>query len=81
MRSLLIAAALSLALAGPAFAFQCPTMVSAIDAALAAGPDLSEADLAKVKELRDKGEEQHKAGQHDEAVKTLAEAKSMLGIE
>jgi hypothetical protein len=81
MKSLLIAAALSLALAGPALASQCPTMVSAIDAAIAAGPDLSEADLAKVKELRDQGEEQHQAGQHAESVATLAEAKAMLGIE
>ncbi|MGF1610330.1 MAG: hypothetical protein ACFCUQ_13100 [Kiloniellales bacterium] len=81
MRSLLIAAALSLGLAGPALAFQCPTMVAAIDAALAAGPDLSEEDLAKVRELRDQGQAQHDAGQHAESVETLSEAQAMLGIE
>ena len=84
MRALLIAAALSLGLAGglaaPAFAFHCPVDMAAIDAALAAGPQISEADLAKVKALRAKGEEEHKAGKHAESVATLAEAKALLGI-
>lgn len=81
MRSLLIAAALSLGLAAPALAFQCPSDIAAIDAALAAGPDLSEEQLAEVQELRDKGEERHQAGEHAESVETLAEAKAILGIE
>lgn len=81
MRAFVIAAALSLALVAPAMAFHCPVDMAAIDAALAAGPSLSEADMAKVKELRAKGEAEHKAGKHAEAVESLAQAKAILGIE
>jgi hypothetical protein len=37
--------------------------------------------MAKVKELRAKGEELHSAGDHQESIETLAEAKEILGIE
>ena len=74
-----IALAFLLAVASPAFASQCPADMAAIDAALQTA-QLSEADMAKVKELRAQGEEQHNAGQHQESVATLAEAKAMLGI-
>jgi hypothetical protein len=66
--------------AGPAFAFQCPTDMARIDAALATA-SLSEADLAKVKELRAQGEEQHQAGDHSASLATLAEAETILGID
>mgnify|MGYP006205425139 CR=1 FL=1 len=36
--------------------------------------------MAKVKELRAKGEEEHKAGNHDASMATLAEARVMLGM-
>jgi hypothetical protein len=73
--------ALLLALAaGSAMAFHCPQDMAAIDAKLAAGVQLSEADMAKVKQLRADGEAAHKAGNHDEAVKLLGEAKKTLGI-
>lgn len=78
--ALAVSTALFLA-AGPAFAFQCPADVAAIDAALAGNPDLTEAQLAEVKELRDQGEELHSAGDHQESVDTLAKAKEILGIE
>ena len=71
--------ALLLAVASPAYANQCPADMAAIDAALQTA-QLSDADLAKVKELRAKGEEQHNAGQHQESVDSLAEAKALLGI-
>ena len=35
----------------------------------------------KVKDLRAKGEEQHKAGQHTESMQSLAAAKKMMGIQ
>lgn len=72
----ILAAAL---LAAPAFAAQCPADMKKIDAALATA-SLSEADMAKVKELRALGERQHKAGQHDQSVTTLHEAMKLLGI-
>ncbi len=78
MRATLVFAPL-LAAASPAYAFHCPADMAAIDAALQT-ETLSEADLAKVKDLRAKGEEYHNAGQHKQSVDTLAEAKALLGI-
>ena len=66
--------------AGPAFAFQCPTDMAAIDAALETA-ELSEADKARVTELRQQGQRLHEAGDHQASVDTLAEAKRILGIE
>ena len=66
--------------ASTAFAFHCPADMKAIDAKLAAGVQLSDADMAKVKQLRADGEAAHKAGKHDESVKLLAEAMKILKI-
>ena len=74
-----LALALLLAVASPAYAMHCPADMAKIDAALQTA-QLSEGDLAKVKELRAKGEELHNAGQHQESVDTLAEAMALLGI-
>jgi hypothetical protein len=68
-------------LATPAFAFQCPSDIAAIDAALAASPDLSQEQIAEVTALRDEGEALHQAGDHQASVDTLAQAKEILGIE
>lgn len=81
MKRVLTAVALSLFIAGPAFAFTCPVMVNDIDAALAGNPDLSAEQLAQVKQLRDEGEALHEAGQHQESVDTLQQAKDILGLE
>lgn len=64
----------------PAFAFHCPKDMKKIDAALKKHPKLSKDDLARVMELRKKGEELHKAGKHKESVATLAEAMKVLKI-
>ena len=66
--------------AGSAFAFHCPADMKAIDAKLATGIKLSDADAAKVKQLRADGETAHKAGKHDDSVKLLAEAMKILKI-
>ncbi|KIC28774.1 hypothetical protein [Leisingera sp. ANG-M6] len=79
MKHLTLAAAITF-LASPLLAGQCPADIAAIDAALAAGTELSEEDLATVQELRDEGQSLHDAGDHDASVATLAEAKAMLGI-
>jgi hypothetical protein len=74
-------AALTLALSSAsAFAFHCPMDMKEIDAKLATNPKLSDADAAKVKQLRADGEAAHKAGKHDDSVKMLGEAKKLLGI-
>jgi hypothetical protein len=62
-----------------AYANSCPTQMSAIDAALP-NAKLSEADLAKVKDLRKQGEDLHKAGDHAGSETALGEAKKLLGI-
>ncbi len=79
IRKLTFAASLVVALASPAFAFQCPADMGKIDAALASA-SLSNADLARVKELRARGEAEHKAGKHAASVATLAEAMAILGL-
>lgn len=67
--------------ATPVLASQCPADMAQIDAALAAGTSLSEADLAQVKALRDEGESLHASGDHAASVDTLAKAKEMLGLQ
>ena len=79
MKTTLIATALAFA-AGGAFAHGCPNEMKAIDAKLATSPKLSDADAAKVKKLRADGEAAHKAGNHDESMKVLGEAKKILGV-
>src|SRR3712207_8311627 len=64
----------SIAAAASAFAGRCPMDMAAIDKALQTA-QLSEADKAKVMEHRKKGEDAHKAGNHSESEKHLAEAK------
>lgn len=72
--------ALSL-LAAPvaALASQCPMLMSEIDAALQTA-ELSDADRARVTELRAQGEAEHQAGNHAASEEALNEAKQILGI-
>lgn len=79
MKRFSLALALAAFAASPALAFQCPADMSQIDAALETA-SLSEADLAKVKELRATGETEHANGDHQAAVDALAEAKEILGL-
>ncbi len=80
MRKCLIIAVLALGFATPAFASSCPNIMAAIDAAMPTSK-LSDADKTKVMNLRKSGEEQHTAGEHAASVKTLGEAKMILGIQ
>ncbi len=80
MKRIAIAAVLAAVLAGPALAGQCPVDMKKIDAALAASPQISAAQMAEVVALRAEGGKQHKSGQHGPSVETLAKAKAILGI-
>lgn len=73
----ILAAAVLIALAGPAFAGQCPSLVKQVDEKLQSA-QLSEADKAKVMDLRNKGEAQHAAGDHAASEASLNEALAML---
>ncbi len=80
-KSVLVLMALLLAGApGLALAHNCPNEMKAIDAKLSTRPALSPEDSAKVAKLRADGEAYHKAGKHDESMKSLLEAKKILGI-
>ncbi len=76
---LLIAALLACS-ATLAFASSCPKEMAAIDAKLATGVKLADADMAKVKKLRADGEAAHKDGKHADSLKHLNEAKKLLGL-
>ncbi len=80
MKRVLLAAALSIFFAAPAFAGSCPLMVKEIDAALESNSSLSSEQVAEIKALRDQGEAEHLAGQHAESVATLQKAKDALGL-
>ena len=71
---------LGLLLAGAAWATNCPNEMKEIDAKLQAQPQLSKADADKVAKLRADGEKFHKEGKHAESMKSLGEAKKLLGI-
>ena len=79
MKKFLLATSLALT-CGLALAHNCPNEMKAIDAKLASGAKLADADMAKVKSLRVDGEAAHKAGKHDDSMKALGEAKKLLGI-
>ncbi len=75
----LIVATLFLSASSVAFAHGCPGEMRAIDAKMPTAK-LSAADMTKVKDLRSKGEQQHKDGKHAESMSTLGEAKKILGM-
>jgi len=79
MKKLLIATSL-ICMSSFAMAHGCPGEMKKIDAAMPTAK-LSAADMTKVKSLRAKGEEQHKAGQHTESMASLGEAKKTMGIQ
>ena len=80
IRTAILAAAFSIALAGTAGATSCPRHMKAIDDALATNPKITAAQLAEVKTLRAQGEELHKAGKHAESEAALGKAETILGI-
>jgi Spy/CpxP family protein refolding chaperone len=75
-----LASGMLLGLSAPAFAFQCPSDISQIDQTLESA-DLTDEQKQQVMDLRDEGERLHSEGSHQQAVDTLAQAKTILGIE
>lgn len=78
IKRILATAAVLTLVATPAFAFQGPKDMKAIDASLKAGKGGGNMD--KIKALRAEGEALHKAGKHKESMAKLAEAKKLLGM-
>ncbi len=83
IRRALLAAIVVVSAAGafsiPALAGHCPKDVRLIDEALKM-TRISDANMSRVKALRDKGNEQHNAGQHGASLNTLHEAMKILAI-
>ncbi|MGE0241327.1 MAG: hypothetical protein AB7F09_23180 [Parvibaculaceae bacterium] len=67
-----------LALATPALANQCPTLINKIDEAMKTA-QLDDAKKAQVTELRDKGKAAHDSGDHAASEASLNEALKILG--
>jgi len=79
MKKLILAAAMTMALAAPALANQCPSLMGKIDEAMKTAT-VDEATKAKVMELYTKGKAEHEAGDHAASEKDLGEAMKLLGI-
>ena len=79
MKKVLLATSL-MCLSSFALAHGCPGEMKKIDSALLA-TQLTPQNMTKVKDLRAKGEDLHKAGKHTESMAALAEAKKIIGIQ
>jgi len=80
LRSIIATAVFMLA-SSAVLAFHCPADMKKIDAALAANPKLSAAQMADVKKFRAEGEALHKSGKHQDSVDTLAKAMKILNVQ
>ena len=78
LRSKLAVAAVLALLAAPAGAIECPGLMGDIDAALAANPQLTEAQLAQVRDYRERGEAFHNEDDHEASVSYLELALDIL---
>jgi hypothetical protein len=67
-----------LALASPAFASQCPTLMNKIDEAMKTA-QLDDAKKAQVMDLYNKGKGAHDSGDHAASEASLNEALKILG--
>ena len=75
---IIVAAAVLLAFAGPAYANYCPSLMAGIDEALQAASNLSSAQVDEIKRLRDEGAESHRTGNHSESIAKLKKALALL---
>ena len=81
MKALRLAIVLSLAPLGAAAAGQCEDDLTAVDSALAASPAIETQELVKVQQLRNEAAEAAAAGNKDNCVAKLSEAKSILKLQ
>ncbi len=83
MYRFLLALLLTFGMAGLAHAHGCPGKMADIDEAMEDDErmaELSPTESEEVRMLRFQGEEHHADGNHDDAMKALAEAKEILGL-
>lgn len=77
IRTLIAAAAGVFLFAAGAQANMCPSLMQDVDAKVQSA-DLSEEQRAEVMELREQGEAQHEAGDHEASVESLQQALEIL---
>ncbi len=80
MKSILVAAAVAVAMTSPAFAKHCPKDAKIVEQAMSKATGLNKMQMAEVKALHDKGLALHKSGKHGESIKVLHEATKILGV-
>jgi hypothetical protein len=80
MKRSLALGAITLFASGLAIAGHCPTHSKALDEALAKNPKLTEAQMKEVKDLKKKGDDAHKAGDHKTAMENLHKAMDIVGV-
>lgn len=81
MRSILIVSVLLIGLGTPALANQCPREIAALDEHLRQhGSMLTPQQQAQVKQLRDKAQQAHQAGRHEEALQAVQQAQKAMGM-
>ncbi|MDH3234096.1 MAG: hypothetical protein OEQ29_11295 [Alphaproteobacteria bacterium] len=78
LKQIIIASALVIGLAAPAWAGSCPGMSKQVSAGLAKSK-LPAAKKAEITKLRDQGDMLHRTGKHAQSVAVLKRALSMLG--
>ncbi len=80
MKSLILAASLTLALSTAAFAGQCQDDIAKIDEALASG-DVGPDQRAQLEDMRNQAVQLCGAGNESEGLDVTAEAKAILNIQ
>lgn len=78
MRAYLSLFLLLLGLSGPASSGSCPSLMADIDAIVERG-ELDQRTVVAALALRDEGEAQHEAGDHDQAMASLRRSLALLG--
>ncbi|TQV81649.1 hypothetical protein [Denitrobaculum tricleocarpae] len=81
MKALRLALILSLAPLGGAVAGQCEDDLAIVDSALAASPAVETEELLRVQELRNEAAEDAAAGNKENCVVKLTEAKAILKVQ
>jgi len=77
MKRTALIVALTLVLAGPALAGDCPNLMGQIDEAMKTAT-VDDATKLKITELAAKGKAEHEAGDHAASVATLNEALALI---
>jgi len=81
MKSIIIAAAVVVAISSPAFAKHCPKDAEIVKEAMSKATGMSEKKMSLINALLDMGVADHKSGKHADAITVLHAATTILGVE